>query len=254
MILASDIGNTTIAIGLCKGDRLALKGRLPTKDFKQFKSFLKNILKKRNVAPSKLESAVICSVVPKINREIKNAIRGIVDIPIYLLGENLTVPIKNLYARPRQVGQDRLVCAYTAMKLYGAPVINVDLGTAITFDLVSKNREYLGGIILPGLHLSLSALHRQTALLPEIKLVKPKTLIGKDTPGSMLSGVTFGFGSMIDGLIEKLKKELKDNPKVIATGGDCLFIKPYCRKVDYFEPDLILKGMAELAGKKRLDK
>lgn len=254
MILACDIGNTHIAIGLFNGDCLVLKTQAPTEDFKQFGRFLKNILKKKNIIPLKMRAGVVCSVVPKISQEIKNALRGITDMPLYIVGEHLMVPIKNLYAKPRQVGQDRLVCAYMAMELYGAPVISVDLGTAITFDIVSKNRAYLGGIILPGLNLSLSALHRHTALLPQVKPARPKLLIGKDTRSSMLSGITFGFGSMIDGLIEKLKKELGLSSKVIATGGDSSLIKPYCKKVDYFEPDLILKGMADLVSKKMLDK
>jgi type III pantothenate kinase len=247
MILACDIGNTNIAVGLFKGRSLVLKSCLPTQKSTHFKSFLRNSFGTKSILPGKIGAAVICSVVPGVNRSIKKAIKAIAAIPIYVLGENLEVPIKNLYAYPRQVGQDRLACAYAAQKLYGAPVITVDLGTAITLDVVSEKREYLGGIILPGLNLSLSALHRQTALLPQTGLRRPKALIGRDTADSMLSGATFGFGAMIDGLIEKLKERLKEPAKVIAVGGDCLFIKPYCRQVDYFEEDLILRGMVELA-------
>lgn len=246
MILACDIGNTHISIGLFRGEDLAVKAHTLTRAPVSFQSFLKEILKPKNAASFKIKAAVICSVVPQMNRKIKDTLKNIMDIPVYLLGDDLSVPIKNLYARPSEVGQDRLVCAYEAAKLYGAPVIAIDLGTAITLDIVSKRGEYIGGIILPGLNLSLSALHRGTALLLEIELARVKSLIGKDTRGSMLSGITYGFGCMIDGLIEKLKRELGRSAKVVATGGDCLFIKPYCRRIDCYEPDLILKGMAEL--------
>ena len=169
------------------------------------------------------------------------------DIPIYVLGRDLAVPIKNRYGRPEQVGQDRLVCAWAAMRLYGAPVIAVDLGTAITFDAVSKNREYLGGVILPGLNLSLKALHQGTALLPQARLGKPGALIGKDTKGSMLSGLVYGFGGLIDGLVEKLSREIGKKAKIVLTGGDARLIRQYCSKSYYFEPDLILKGLKDLA-------
>ncbi len=247
MILACDIGNTNIAVGLFSGRSLVLKSCLSTDKSAHFKSFLRNCIKARNIRPNQIEAAVICSVVPSVNKTIEKSIKGVAAAAVYVLGENLEVPIKNLYANPGHVGQDRLACAFGARRLYGAPVLTIDLGTAITFDVVSRKGEYLGGIILPGLNLSLSALHRQTALLPEIGLHSVKALIGRDTASSMLSGVTFGFGAMIDGLIDKLRERVGKRAKVVAAGGDSLFIKPYCRQVDYFDPDLVLKGIAELA-------
>lgn len=246
MILACDIGNTNISVGLVCGNRLAFKAVLDTEDFRQLGKFLKKNLKENHIAPFAVRAGVICSVVPRINARVRRALREVLNTEAYIVGKHFTVPIKNRYFSPRQVGQDRLVCAYMAMRLYGAPVISVDLGTAITLDIVSRDKAYLGGIILPGLGLSLSALARHTALLPKVVPERAKSLIGRDTRQSMLSGVTFGFGSMIDGLIEKLKKELRPSPKVVMTGGDSLLLKPYCGKVDYFQPDLILRGMAQL--------
>ncbi|OGX32125.1 MAG: hypothetical protein A3D27_03290 [Omnitrophica WOR_2 bacterium RIFCSPHIGHO2_02_FULL_46_37] len=250
MNLVCDIGNTHIALGFFKKKRLVLKTKLETPKAAQFETFLKNTLSSKNIAFPRIRAGIICSVVPALNKKIKNALSSLTDKPVYLLGKDLTVPIKNLYAKPGQVGQDRLICAYMASLLYGAPAITVDLGTAITFDLVSENREYLGGVILPGLHLSLAALHQNTALLPGIKLEHPETIIGRDTRQSMLSGITFGFGSLIDGLADKLKKRLGAKTKVIACGGDALFIKPYCKKIDYFAPDLILIGLSKLLNDK----
>lgn len=247
MILTCDIGNTNIRVGLVRGNRLAFKAVLATEDFRQLGKFLNKQFKENHIAPFAVKAGIICSVVPRINAEVRRGLREVLNAQSYIAGKHFAVPIKNRYLRPKQVGQDRLVCAYTAMRLYGAPVISVDLGTAITLDIVSKDREYLGGIILPGLGLSLSALARHTALLPKVAPARAKSLIGRDTRQSMLSGITFGFGSMIDGLVERLKKELGGDPKVVMTGGDSLLLKPYCTKVDYFQPDLILKGMAGLA-------
>ena len=257
MILAVDIGNTSITAGLFRGKRLVYKTKFPTS--KAGNGFSR---KKRDPAIagkpfpagiifSQVEAAVICSVVPKADPIIKQAIAGLGHIPIYILGRDLMVPIKNLYGRPEQVGQDRLVCAWAAMKLYGAPVIAIDLGTALTFDAVSKNGEYLGGVILPGLNLSLNALHQGTALLPQARLGKPGALIGQDTKGSMLSGLIYGFGSLIDGLVEKLRREIGEKAKIALTGGDAQLIRQYCSNSYYFEPDLILKGLKDLAPRKK---
>lgn len=247
MILTCDVGNTNITVGLVRGNRLAFKSVLATEDFRQLGRLLKRRFEENRIAPFTAEAGVICSVVPRINAQVRRALREVLNTEVYIVGKHFTVPIKNRYFSPRQVGQDRLVCAYMAMRLYGAPVISVDLGTAITLDIVSKDKAYLGGIILPGLGLSLSALARHTALLPKVVPTRAKSLIGRDTRQSMLSGITFGFGSMIDGLIERFKKELNPSLKVVMTGGDSLLLKPYCTKVDYFQPDLILKGMAGLA-------
>lgn len=246
MILTVDIGNTNITIGVFRVKKLISKSSLATQQYRKFKHFLEDSVKKGHCALSDIECAVICSVVPQVTPTIERIIAAKVSRPVYVLGKNLNIPIKNLYAKPKQVGQDRLLCAYMATRLYGAPVISIDVGTAITFDVVSKNREYLGGIILSGLTLSLTALHSYTALLPQVPLRRTKSLIGKDTKTSMLSGVSFGYGSLIDGLIEKLKKQIGAQAKAVATGGDSLFIKPYSKRIDYFEPDMALKGMALL--------
>lgn len=250
MILVCDIGNTNITFGFFKGNSLIFKAKLRTRAFRQSRAYLKNIIKSKSAGLSGIKANIICSVVPRLNKEIRDSLSALTARPVYLVGKDLIVPIKNLYLKPGQVGQDRLICAYMASLLYGAPLICVDLGTAITFDIISKDRKYAGGIILPGLHLSVSTLHQNTALLPEIKLAHPKTIIGRDTRQSLLSGITFGFGSLIDGLADKLKKRLGAKTKVIACGGDALFIKPYCKRINYFDADLILKGLSRLLNDK----
>ena len=243
MIIVCDIGNTNITLGLCEGRRLVSAVSLSTKRVRGFRQFLRTMLSSKHLTFTQIEACMICSVVPEAAKIIERAFRS---IPLYVLGKNVKVPLKNLYAHPEQVGQDRLVCAYMAMKLYGAPVISIDLGTALTFDVVSKNKEYLGGIIVPGVKLALLALHRYTALLPKVALVKAGCLIGKNTKESMLSGVTFGYGGFIDAMVEKLKKELGRSASAVLTGGDSQFLTAYCKKVDYTHPCLILEGMLEI--------
>ena len=153
------------------------------------------------------------------------------------------MPIKNLYLNPKEVGQDRLVNAYAGVKLYGAPLVVIDFGTAVTFDVISGRKEYLGGLILPGLRISLEALNQRTALLPKIKLEEPKEFIGRDTEGSMLSGIVYGFSSLTDDLIARIKDKLGRKTKAIGTGGNISLISKYCQRLDDKDIHLTLKGL-----------
>lgn len=235
-LLAIDIGNTNINFGLFVNRKLIKKFIVPTKNY-NFK------LLKTKISKNSFGNIIICSVVPKITKILNKDFKKINKKPL-ILGENITVPIKNLYRKPKQVGQDRLVNAYAGIKLYGNPLIVVDFGTAITFDVISKNKEYLGGMILPGLNISLEVLNERTALLPKIKLEKPKEFIGRDTKNSMLSGVIYGFASSIDDLIVRIKEKIGKNAKAIGTGGNINLIGKYCKKIDKIDKDLILKGLS----------
>ena len=249
MILVCDIGNTNITAGLFQGKRLVYKTKFPTsKAGNGFPAVAgSRLLREKHfparIAFSQIKAIVICSVVPRALKSLKASFKSLKNIPVYCLGENLAVPIKNLYARPKQVGQDRLVNAYAASRLYGAPLVVIDFGTAVTLDVISKNQEYLGGMILPGLELSLDALSARAALLPKVKLERPKEFIGRDTKSSMLSGVVYGFAALTDSLSQKIKKEIGANAKVIATGGNINLIAKYCQSLDKIDPDLTLKGL-----------
>jgi type III pantothenate kinase len=165
------------------------------------------------------------------------------NIKPLVLGKDIIVPIKNLYKKPKQVGQDRLVNAYACLKLYGKPAIIVDFGTATTFDYLDKNGTYQGGLITPGIGISLQALAENTALLPKIKLKKPKGLIGKDTVESIRSGIFYSMAAVCDGIIEKIKDKYGSKVKVVATGGLSNFFSPYCKYIDIIDKDLTLKGI-----------
>lgn len=241
MLLAVDIGNTSINFGLFKKDRI-LNFRIPT--FSLESVSLERIFVKKRVDIERISEAIICSVVPKVSQKLKGRLKESFKVPPLVLGEDIFVPIKNLYRNPRQVGQDRLVNAYAAKILYGYPLIIVDFGTAITFDIISKRGDYLGGIIAPGLEISKDVLSERTALLPKVKLRKPRVLIGKDTQESILSGIFFGFGCLVDGLLEKLKVKLRyHNIRVIATGGYAELFLSFCKSITKIDPHLTLKGI-----------
>lgn len=235
MLLLIDIGNTNITFGLLKNNKITRTFNILTNAYalKKFKA---------KTVPF-ISDTVICSVVPKVTERVKRDLLNLTDRKPYIIGKDILVPIKNLYHKPQEVGQDRLVNAYAASILYGAPLIAIDFGTAVTFDIISKKKEYLGGMILPGLKMSLEALNQRTALLPKIKLEKPNDFIGRDTKNSMLSGIFYGFGSLTDELITRIRKVIGKSAKAIATGGNTELISKYCRKIDKLDKNLTLKGL-----------
>lgn len=242
-ILAIDIGNTNLTLGLFRNGRLRKKSSIPTEKLSKYGPSIKAIIASSNLKPSEVEGVIVSSVVPKALYKIKMILNKIFKCKKFILGENVKVPIRNLYKRPEQVGQDRLVNAVAAKELYGVPALVIDFGTAITFDIVSKKGEYLGGLILPGIELSLSSLYYRTALLPKIRLKPTSNIIGKGTADSMRAGILFGFGAMCDGLIGDYRKIFGRRLKVITTGGSAHLIKKHARSIQIVDHDLILKGL-----------
>lgn len=240
-IIAIDIGNTNIVCGVFHGKRLLKEWRIPTKQCTNVAS-CRRLLKRVVGSPREIQGAILCSVVPKVTHLFKQAARADC-LSLQIVGETIRCPIRNRYRKPKEVGQDRLVNAYAAWKRYGAPVIIVDFGTAITVDLVSKKGEYLGGIIAPGMAISLEALKEKTALLPKVDLHSPSSLLGRDTKESILSGGFYGFSSLCDGLISKLRKRYGSRIKAIATGGHSAIISTYCKETNYINPHLTLQGL-----------
>ena len=270
-LIAIDIGNTNITAGIFKGDKLLSKAKIPTyacsSYARRIKALIKVIHNRRRGFGS--TSLTIPRTIPSLSREIPPYGYGKMDdieiiissvVPlalarlvaelhrmciskIIILGRDKTVPIRNRYRIKNEVGQDRLVNAFAAKILYGTPAVIIDFGTAITFDIISKRGDYLGGLILPGIELSLSSLYRNTALLPNVELERASSIIGKDTVSSMRGGILFGFGAMCDGLATKYKKILGKSTKVIATGGNSKLMKRYARSIQHVDEDLTLKGL-----------
>ncbi|MFA5145142.1 MAG: type III pantothenate kinase [Candidatus Omnitrophota bacterium] len=245
MLLAIDIGNTNISFGIFKAMRIIKKFEIPTKYYS-----LKKLKKK--LLNANIDDTLICSVVPKASKALKRDLEKLLGKQPLIIGKDIEVPIKNLYRKPEQVGQDRLVNAYAGVLLYKTPLIIIDFGTAVTFDVISKNKEYLGGMILPGLKASLEALAEKTALLPKIKLNKPKEFIGRDTQSSMLSGIIYGFSALTDELIKQIKKKIGRNTLAIGTGGNISLIGRHCKRLDGINADLTLTGLSLIYESQRL--
>ena len=254
-MLAVDIGNTMISLGVLKGKSVVavreIETRLPGAKLQESLNQVLNKFKK----DFSFEDAIICSVVPPVLEVIKKVIEKNLRIKPLVVGKEVRVPIINRYRNPKQVGQDRLVGAYAAMQYYGKPVIVIDFGTAITFDVVSKKREYLGGIIVPGIRLSAESLFHKTALIPRIDIVKPGPLIGKDTQESVLSGIFYGYGAMSRGLIDLIAKKFKSSPKVIVTGGYTQQMGKYIAdQITKIDRHLVFKGLYLLWNESRSQK
>jgi len=245
-LLAIDIGNTAISLGVFHGQRLVSNLKIPTGKRAAYNRTIKRCLYKGKVKAADISKIILCSVVPKETAALKSALGKLLHKKVWLVGSDISVPIKNRYKKPKQVGQDRLVNAYAGLELFGPGIILVDFGTAITFDVVTKKREYLGGLIFPGLDLSLDALNKKTALLPRVSISMPKSLVGTETISSINNGTVFGMAGACDGIIERLKKRFKGY-RVIATGGNANFIKRFSKKIRTIHPHLTLEGLRLLA-------
>lgn len=243
-LLALDVGNTTINVGLFRGSRLLKSRRIATPARSSASSLagpLRALLRKLHAGP--VGAAVVSSVVPHATAALKRVLPKLLQVKPLIVGEDLRAPVRNRYRVPSQVGQDRLVNAAAAFFLYGGPAIVVDFGTAVTVDLVSGRGAYLGGVIAPGMGISLKALVDRTALLPKIEMTPPRELLGRDTRQSMRSGLFHGYGALCDGLVRRLKRRYAPRARVIATGGHAALIRPYCRTIQILRPDLTLRGL-----------
>lgn len=247
MLIAIDIGNTNVTLGILRDSCLIHSFKFATEILTSKNKAIPVIqgrLSKCLLGPEDVDAVYICSVVPSLNKNARAIFKSVFNRDVFIIGEDVAVPIINRYRIPNQVGQDRLVNAYAGLKIYGPGLIIVDFGTAITFDLVSKKSEYLGGLIVPGLKLMQESLNKKTALLPYVELAKPIEIIGRDTVSSIRAGIIYGVSSLCDGIIARLLKKEAKGFKVIATGGDISLVKPYSTYFSVIEESLVLKGLA----------
>ena len=239
ILLALDVGNTGVSVALFKGSRFFHKGWMPTDGPRSYESLLRRFLPSRPA----VSEVILSSVVPQATHLLKKTLRKMGLPAPGVLGENIQAPVINRYRIPSQVGQDRLVNAAAAYEWYGGPAVIVDFGTAVTLDLVSRRREYLGGFIVPGLEVALAALAERTALLPKVGLKRPKEFLGRDTRSSILSGLFHGYGAMCDGLVTRMRARYAPRARVVATGGHARLMAPFCRTLQVVNPDLTLQGL-----------
>ena len=247
MLLAIDIGNTNIVFGVYEGKNIIDYWRINSDHHKtadEYGILFFEALKSANVIIKKIDNVIIASVVPPLTSVIKRMIQRYFKINALIIDENTrTGLIKICYENPKDVGADRIVNAVAAYTIYCEPVIIIDFGTATTFCAVGRGPEYLGGVIAPGIMISLEALFQRTAKLPKVILEPPKTVIGRDTISSIQSGIIYGYAGLVDEIIGRIKKEMDGEPYVVATGGLAEIIAPHTRNIKEINPMLTLEGL-----------
>jgi len=246
MLIAFDIGNTTVAVGVFDGRTLVRDWRLRSdrdKTSDEYGVILLNLLRMAGLEPPAIKAVIISSVVPPLTPVFQTLSRQLFGGRPFVVGPGLKTGMPVLYDAPAEVGADRITAAVAAHDKYGGPCIVVDFGTATTFDAVSAKGEYLGGAIAPGVLISAEALYLKTAKLPRIEIRKPSGVIGKTTVASMQSGLYFGYVGLTQAIISEIKKELGENTKVVATGGFGDQIAAEVPAIDAYEPNLVLDGL-----------
>ncbi len=246
MLLALDVGNTNVTVGVFDGERLIDHRRLRTvrdQTSDEWGILLRNLFMLASLDTAAVDGVIIASVVPPLNASLAEmAERYFRAIPAFVNHETDTgVPI--CIDHPQELGADRLVNSVAALHKYGGPCIVVDLGTAITFDAISGQGEYLGGVIAAGVGISVEALFNKTARLPYVDFQQPSHIIGRNTVMSMQSGLYFGALGAIDGIIERLMRELGAETKVVATGGQAPMIARNSRYLHQVDEHLTLEGL-----------
>lgn len=254
MLLAIDIGNTNLVIGCFQDNELKFKARIATDTARtsdQYGVEIKNMMEAYGVRVSDIEDCIISSVVPPVFNSVRTGVWKVIGKQPLVLGPGLKTGLNIHMDVPSQVGSDRIVLAVGALAEYRAPMILMDLGTATTMEVVEPENLYVGGIIFPGVKISLDAMTSRCAQLPGISLDKPKHVIGKNTVDCMRSGMMYGTAAMIDGLVERIEEELGHPCTLIATGGMAQFITPLCKRDIILDKNLLLKGLNVLYHKNK---
>ncbi|HJB19577.1 MAG TPA: type III pantothenate kinase [Candidatus Bariatricus faecipullorum] len=246
MILAIDIGNTNIVIGCVDDEKTYFIERLSTIKTKmelEYAIDIRMVLDIHGVRPEDLDGAIVGSVVPQITGIVKRAAEKIIGKETKVIGPGLKTGLNILMDNPAQLGSDLVADAVAGIAEYEPPLIIFDLGTATTVSVVDANKNYIGGMILPGIVVSLNALTANTSQLQGISLDAPKRLVGKNTIECMKSGIIHGNAASLDGLIDRIEEDLGQKATAIATGGLAKVIVPHCRRTIILDDDLLLKGL-----------
>ncbi len=246
MILVFDVGNTNIVLGVYAGDELVRHWRIATDKHKtsdEYGMLINNLFAHGKVERHSIEAVVISSVVPPLMGTLERmSIRYFGIFPL-IVGPGVKTGMAIKYDNPKEVGADRIVNAIAGYETYGGPLIIVDFGTATTFCAISKQGEYLGGAIAPGIGISTEALFNRAAKLPRIELLKPKTVICKNTVSSMQAGIIYGFVGQVDEIVSRMKQELGTEAFVVATGGLAKLMSEESRTIEKVDSFLTLEGL-----------
>lgn len=259
MVLAVDIGNSNIVLGCFEGEQILFIERLSTNQNStalEYTILIKNILELNNLSHQSFEGGIISSVVPSVTHTVQNAMLRLINQenstgsgpdtparPVMVVGPGIRTGLKIMLDNPAQLGSDRVADAVAAIHDYPCPLIIVDMGTATTVSTVDRNKNFLGGMIIPGLRVSLDSLTMRTSQLPKISLDPPKHVIGSNTIDCMRSGIIYSTAASIDGMVERIEEELGERCTVISTGGLARVIIPYCKRDIIIDDQLLLKGL-----------
>ena len=246
MLLVVDVGNTQTHFGTYSGDELLEHWRFATvrtSTADELGAALRALLELRGIGLADLDGSIIASTVPQLEPEWIQMGRRYLGHDTLAVGPGLRTAMPIRIDNPRELGADRLVNAVAAYEKVGGPVISVDFGTAVNYDVVSGQGEYLGGVIAPGVEVSLDALTTRGARLPKIDLAPPRKAIGKSTVEAIRSGIIFGYAAQVDGIVTRCMEELGEEAEVLATGGLASHIVPYTTVIDEIDEDLTLRGL-----------
>ena len=246
MLLAIDIGNTNVTVGVFDHDDLKATFRLSTDTRKmpdEYALSVSQLLPLRGLSLSDIDSVAICSVVPPLTSSFTQLARAYFNVEPLEVGSGTRTGISVRYDPPRDVGADRIVDAAAAFGMYGGPVIIVDVGTATVFDAVSESGDYLGGAIAPGISIAADSLFHTTAMLRRVELAPPPSAIGRNTVHALQAGLVFGYSELVKGMVGRFKKELGEQSSVIATGGLADVVADESGIFDAIDPNLTLTGL-----------
>jgi type III pantothenate kinase len=250
MLLAIEQGNTNTLFAVHDGKSWTAQWRAatePQRTADEYGVWLHQLLSMHALTMADIDDCIISSVVPQSLFNLRNLARRYLKVEPLVVGENAELGIPIRIQKPSEAGADRLVNAIGGYVKYGGPLILIDSGTATTFDVVGEDGAFEGGIIAPGINLSMQALHSAAARLPRVAIAKPAHVIGKGTVEAMQSGVFWGYVALIEGLIERVKREYRTPLQVIATGGVASLFEGATDRIDAFDPDLTLRGLLEIA-------
>jgi len=246
MLLVIDVGNTNTVLGLYRGEELVRSWRLHTDKARTGDEWAMTVHELFGLAGlhfPDVDDVIISCVVPPVLFALEELCREYFRREPCVVGPGIRTGMPILYENPREVGADRIVNAVAAYARKRRSLIVVDFGTATTFDVISARGEYLGGAISPGLVISAEALYQRASKLPRVEIACPPQVIAKNTVTSMQSGLFYGYVGLVDGIVARMKQELRDDPCVLATGGLAGLIAPYSQSIDEVDPDLTLEGL-----------
>lgn len=246
MFLVVDVGNTNIVLGIYKQRELLHHFRIGTNrqsTVDEYGVLIYNLFQMSNIDIKQIEGVIISSVVPPLMHVLEDlSVKYLRRKPL-VVGPGIRTGLNLRYENPREVGADRIVNAVAAIEKYGGPLVVVDFGTATTFDCVDAGGNYLGGAIVPGIGISTEALYQRASKLPRIELEKPKKVIGRNTVHAMQAGIIFGYAGQVDGIVERISREMDGDIKVIATGGLAELIASESKSIQEVDPLLTLEGL-----------